>query len=152
MNLLAFSQVPVTDIAHAIQLSLAPVFLLNGIGVLLSMMTSRIARVVDRARGLEQRLQHASGDEARDLVSTLATISRRARLINFAITLSTTAALLIAMVVALLFASAFAAVSLAGAVSVLFILSMLSLVLALLAFLVEIRVATANLRIGPYKP
>jgi len=152
MNPLAFSQVPVTDVAHAIQLSLAPVFLLNGIGVLLAMMTSRLARIVDRARGLEQRLQHANGDEARDLIGTLGTISRRARMMNFSITLSTGAALLIALVVALLFASAFAAVSLAAVVSLLFILSMLSLVLALLAFLVEIRVATASLRIGPYKP
>jgi hypothetical protein len=152
MNVLAFSQVPVTDVAHAIQLSLAPVFLLNGIGVLLAMMTSRLARIVDRARGIEQRLQHASGDEARDIVNTLATISRRARIMNFSITLSTVAALLIALVVALLFASAFASVSLATAVSLLFILSMLSLVAALLAFLIEIRVATASLRIGPYKP
>jgi hypothetical protein len=116
------------------------------------MMTSRLARIVDRARGLEQRLQHANGDEARDLIGTLGTISRRARIMNFSITLSTVAALLVALVVALLFASAFASVSLASAVSLLFVLSMLSLVAALLAFLIEIRIATASLRIGPHKP
>jgi hypothetical protein len=147
----ALSQVPVTDIAHAIQLSLAPVFLLNGIGVLLGMLTSRLARVVDRARGLEQRLQHANGEEARDILSALATIRRRARLMNSAITLSTAAALLVSIVVALLFTSAFVPVSLATPVSLLFILAMTSLVLGLLAFLVEIRIATASLRIGPQK-
>jgi Protein of unknown function (DUF2721) len=152
VNPLAFSQVPVTDVAHAIQLSLSPVFLLNGIGVLIGIMTSRLARIVDRARGLEQRLQHASGEEAGDIMRTLDSISRRARLMNFSITLGTIAALLIAVVVALLFASAFVAVSLATLVSLMFILSMLALVSALVGFLIEIRVATATLRIGPYRP
>lgn len=147
----SMSQVPVTDIAHAIQLSLAPVFLLNGIGVLLGMLTSRLARVVDRARASEQRLQHATGDEAKEILASLATVRRRARLMNSAITLSTAAALLVSIVVALLFSSAFVPVSLATPVSLLFILAMTSLVLALLAFLVEIRIATASLRIGPRK-
>lgn len=145
----SMSQVPVTDIAHAIQLSLAPVFLLNGIGVLLGMLTSRLARVVDRARGQEKLLQHAAGEEARDILAELATIRRRARLMNVAITLSTAAALLVSLVVALLFTSAFVPVSLATPVSLLFILAMTSLVLALVGFLLEIRIATANLRIGP---
>jgi uncharacterized membrane protein len=70
---------------------------------------------------------------------------------NSAITLSTAAALLVSIVVALLFTSAFVPVSLATPVSLLFILAMTSLVLGLLAFLVEIRIATASLRIGPQK-
>ncbi|MEY4760434.1 MAG: hypothetical protein RLZZ200_290 [Pseudomonadota bacterium] len=148
----ALSQVPVNDVAHAIQLSLAPVFLLNGIGVLLGMLTSRLARVVDRARGLEQRHLQATGEEAGDIVEELGAARRRARLMNFAITLSTAAALLVSLVVALLFTSAFVPVSLATPVSLLFILAMASLVIALLAFLVEIRVATASLRIGPRRP
>jgi hypothetical protein len=46
----AVNGVEVVDIAHAIQLALAPVFLLSGIGVLLGMLTSRLARIVDRDR------------------------------------------------------------------------------------------------------
>ncbi len=45
-----FSQLNVGDVTHAMQLALGPVFLLNGIGVLLAMMTARLARIVDRAR------------------------------------------------------------------------------------------------------
>jgi hypothetical protein len=151
VNLIDFRQVPVTDVAHAIQLSLAPVFLLNGIGVLLAMLTSRLARIVDRARGVEQRLAQVEGDEARDIQCALAVTRQRARLMNFSITLATVAALLIAVVVALLFASEFATFSLSVVVSVLFIVSMASLVAALLAFLIEIRIATAALRIGAQK-
>jgi hypothetical protein len=148
MNVLELRQVPVTDVAHAIQLSLAPVFLLNGIGVLLGMLTSRLARIVDRARVVEQRLQHANTEESREIHAALRVTRRRARLMNFSITLATAAALLVAVVVALLFASAFASFSLTLPVSVLFIVSMSSLVVALVSFLVEVRIATASLRIG----
>jgi uncharacterized protein DUF2721 len=152
MNPLAVGQVAVNDVVHAIQLSLAPVFLLNGIGVLLAMLTSRLSRIVDRARQMESELPNAPHAEGRLLIGRLSVISRRARLMNRAITLSTVAALLIALVVALLFASAFTPLPLTLAISLLFILSMTSLVGALWCFLIEVRVATASLRIGPGRP
>ena len=151
MNAFQIGQAPVSDVAHAIQLSLAPVFLLSGIGVLLGMLTSRLARIVDRARLMEQRLQFAAEEETRELLAWLLVITRRARLMNQAITLSTIAALLVASVVALLFASAFSSFSLAPLIGLFFILSMLSLIASLLCFLFEIRIATASLRIGPQK-
>ncbi len=142
---------PTTDIAliaHSIKLSLAPVFLLSGIGVLLGVLTNRLARIVDRARPLEERLQHADTATATQLHSQLRTFARRARLMNASITLGVISALLIASVVALLFSSAFVHFNLAAAVSGLFIAAMFSLVLALGSFLAEIRIATATLRIG----
>ena len=45
----------ITGIAHVIQLSVAPVFLLSGIGAMLAVMTNRVARVIDRARALEAK-------------------------------------------------------------------------------------------------
>ena len=83
MNPLTISQVPVTDVVHAIQLSLAPVFLLNGIGVLLAMLTSRLSRIVDRARQMESELAGAPHAEGRLLIGRLGVISRRARLAAF---------------------------------------------------------------------
>jgi hypothetical protein len=151
MNPLTLGQVPVTDIVHAIQLSLAPVFLLNGIGVLLSMLTSRLARIVDRARAMEAMIENVSAGEARMLSARLAVARRRCRLMNRAITLSTVSALLIALVVALLFYSAFSSLPLTLAIALLFIISMGSLVGALVCFLIEVRIATASLRIGPGK-
>lgn len=49
------------DIAHVIQLSVAPVFLLAGIGSILGVMANRLARVVDRARILEGRMATTEG-------------------------------------------------------------------------------------------
>ena len=151
MILSTLRQLSINDMAGAIQLSLAPVFLLNGIGVLLAMLTSRLARIVDRARTLEQQLKAAGPIHAPDALDVLRVIRRRARLMNIAITLSTFSALLVALVVALMFASALVGISLAELVGLAFIVSMLSLVGALVTFLIEVRVATAALRIGPSK-
>jgi hypothetical protein len=48
----ANSALPDADIAHVIQLAVAPVFLLSGVGVMLTVFTSRLARIVDRSRVL----------------------------------------------------------------------------------------------------
>lgn len=136
----------VPDVTHAMQLALGPVFLLNGIGVLLGMLTARLARIVDRARVLEDRLPKVSQSEADRIHDVLAVTSRRARLMNRAITLATVAVLLVACVVALLFTTAFVTFPTGPLVAVLFVASMAALVGALSCFLLEVRVATYNLR------
>jgi hypothetical protein len=141
--------IEIVDIAHAIQLAVAPVFLLSGVGVLLGVLTNRLARIVDRARIAEARLDAAAPEhERRDLDEKLAVLARRARHINVAITLITITALLVSLVVALLFASTFAPINLATPVAVLFVASMLTLVVALVSFLLEVRISIASLSIG----
>lgn len=149
MNPLNITALAVADVTHAMQLALGPVFLLNGIGVLLAMLTSRLARIVDRARTLETRLNLAGEAEAREIHKVLRFTARRARLVNRAITLGTVAALLVALVVALLFAAAFVTFATAAVVAVLFVVCMGALVGALVCFLFEIRMATGALRFGP---
>ena len=140
--------IQVVDVAHAIQLAVAPVFLFSGIGVFLGVLTSRLARIVDRARRIGDSLRDASGAAAEDARAQLRAATRRSRLINVSITLSTVAALLVALVIALLFASTFVPINLAGSVALLFVLAMTALVGALLSFLLEVRVAIDALRIG----
>lgn len=137
-----------TDIAHAIQLALAPVFLLSGIAAFLGVLTSRLARVVDRARIIERELRQATAHDPEYAHEQLRVMARRSRYINVAITLATFAGLLIALVVALLFSSTFAPLNLAVYVGVMFVVSMLSLVGAFLSFLIEVRIAITALRIG----
>lgn len=137
----------VTDVARVIQLSVAPVFLLLGIGTMLMVLTNRLSRVIDRARVLEGRLAtHPSDAEA--ITGQLGTLRRRASLVNRAITLCTMTALLVCTVIATLFLSAFYGFDASTPVALLFIAAMLTLIAALLAFLREIFVATATLRIG----
>jgi len=144
----AMNAIQVVDIAHAIQLALAPVFLFSGIGVLLGVLTNRLARIVDRARKVEDNIRQAAATDLDAAREQLEVASRRARFINTSITLSTIAALLIALVVALIFASTFVPMNLAAYIAVLFVLAMVALVCASLSFLVEVRIAIAALKIG----
>src|SRR5271165_6511877 len=95
----------VDEIAHVIQLSVAPVFLLTGVGTLLNVLSGRLARIIDRARVLEQRLETPEPPHAAAIVNELRVLERRGKLIYNAIKLSTTSALLVCFVIVALFAS-----------------------------------------------
>jgi hypothetical protein len=137
------------DIAHLIQVALTPIFLISAIGVTLNVLTSRLARIVDRARAMEREAQNAApASLGRDLHASLRVLERRASYINAAITLITVSALFIALVVVMLFVNAFLRWDLSAFIASMFILSMLALAAALLAFLIEVRIATNTLRIG----
>jgi hypothetical protein len=137
------------DVAHLIQVALTPIFLISAIGVTLNVLTSRLARIVDRARAMEDVLCRSDYQPSgRDLHAALEVLARRARYINAAITLITLSALFIALVVVMLFVNAFAHWELSAFIAIMFILSMLSFAAALTSFLIEVRIATTTLRIG----
>ena len=136
-------------VAHAIQLAVAPVFLLTGIGAILAVMTNRLGRIIDRARMLEGKLDDATAEMLAALRSDLSVLSRRAQLISRAITLCTTTALLVCTVIAILFLSTFLRFDASLPVAFLFIAAMATFFLGLVWFLREIYLATVTLRIGP---
>lgn len=137
-------------IAPVIQFSVAPVFLLTGIGALLGVMTNRLARIVDRARSLETQVAGPADEATGPLRDELRTLARRARLINRAITLGVLSALLICAVIVGLFVTAYYewAPNLTRVVAAIFAFALLSLIGGLLSFLREVYLATATLRIG----
>jgi hypothetical protein len=138
----------IMDIAHLIQSALAPVFLLSGVGVTLGVMTSRLARAVDRARVLEERLTRHPAD-ARQIHEDLRVLVSRTRCLNAAIMMCGCSAVLIALVVITLFANAFFGSGFAGTIALLFVGAMVFITGAYIAFLIEVRLATRSLRIGP---
>ncbi|HSE65863.1 MAG TPA: DUF2721 domain-containing protein [Gemmatimonadales bacterium] len=137
----------ISGVAHVIQLSVAPVFLLSGIGAMLAVMTNRLARVIDRARTLEEKLP-ANPPQADQLQRELQTLSRRARQISRAIMLCTITALLVCGVIATLFIGAFSGFDASLPAAVLFVTAMIAFMSGLLLFVREILLATATLRIG----
>ncbi|HEV7609833.1 MAG TPA: DUF2721 domain-containing protein [Steroidobacteraceae bacterium] len=140
------------NVAHLIQLALGPVFLISGVGITLSMLTQRLARIVDRARTLETQRESTSNEKKlAHIDEDLRFILRRARYINSAIALSTVSALFTALVVTLLFASEFTPMSVGGIIAIMFVASMVSLTTAFFMFLIEVRIATKSLRIGVHK-
>lgn len=136
----------IDGVARAIQLAIAPVFLLSAIAMFLNVLTNRLSRVIDRTRVLEDKPENPpTSSGAAALHSELTTLSKRAKLIDYAITLSTATSLLICAVIAILFLGAFLNFDINITVMVLFIMAMLSLILALLCLLREILIATLNL-------
>lgn len=132
---------PIADVAHVIQLSVAPVFLLTATGTILGVLSTRLGRIVDRSRVLKDRLAPLAPELRAPLDQELALLLRRRHLVNMAITSSTCAALMVAGVIASAFLGFLLSWKVAGAIAVLFILAMLFLVVALLLFLREVLIA-----------
>jgi len=141
--------VGISAVAHAIQLAVAPVFLLSGIGAMLAVLTNRLSRIIDRARLLETQLATSTPDAASAIHAELSTLARRARHISHAIILCTVTALLVCAVIATLFVGAFGGFDTSVPVALLFVAGMVAFIGGLLSFLREISIATARLRIGP---
>lgn len=140
----------VSNVAYFIQLSVAPVFLLTGVGAFMGVLTNRLSRIIDRARALEGLYAVEQQPERRTLQhASLRLLSRRARLVSWSISLCTSCALFVCTIIMLLFLEALLATYFRGVVPVLFIIAMLALIMGLLLFLREIYLATAALRIGP---
>ena len=136
----------IDSIAHAIQLALAPVFLLTGIAGLLNVMTGRLSRIIDRGRQLTERPQLDALDQS-SLQAQLANLEHRRKLTSWAINACTLGALLVCLVVAVIFAEALLERHLPWFVGILFMAANLALVVGLTAFLREVHLATQTVRI-----
>ena len=139
---------PSAPVAQVIQLAVTPVFLLVAIGSLLNVMTHRLGRVVDRARLLEAELSEQSIVPSDSLaVQELTVLDKRISYCNWAINFSVVSALMIAFMVALLFLSDLAGADASRLVAFLFVMTMTGVTLGLLAFLMEIAIASRTVRV-----
>jgi hypothetical protein len=131
----------INDVARAIQLALAPVFLLTGIAGMLSVMTGRLSRIVDRGRALTER-PPAVSDASEVLNRELASLDRRKHFASVAITAWTVAALLVCVVIAALFLEVMLGAPLNWLIGGLFTGATLALIVGLIFFLREVHAAT----------
>ncbi|GEQ98279.1 hypothetical protein JCM17844_19160 [Iodidimonas gelatinilytica] len=137
----------ILGIASIIQLAVAPVFLLAGIGAILNVLALRLARVIDRARVLEAAFPTLDDEEKTRSRRELRTLDRRMRVVQGAISLCTTSALFVCVVVMVLFISNLLTLDFANTVAPLFILAMSLLIGGLVLFLVEIFLATKAIQV-----
>ena len=143
----------VSTIANQIQLAIAPVFLLAGIGAILNVVAGRLARTVDRSRFLAVEFADLEeGDRAR-AAAELHLLDRRILAANRAITCCTASALFVCLVVAILFIAAPGEIGFARTIAGLFIAAMALLTAGLGFFLHEIHLAVQALRLrrGPHE-
>ncbi|MEZ5584670.1 MAG: DUF2721 domain-containing protein [Candidatus Competibacteraceae bacterium] len=129
-----------SDITRVIQLSVAPAFLLVAMGTLINILTTRLARIVDRRRVVQERLGTLTGEDVAEQQER-AQLIRRGNLIYFAMLFAVLGALLICLVVAAAFLGALLSIEWAQVVAGLFVLTMVSMVIAWSLFLWEVYLA-----------
>lgn len=134
-------------LAHTIQLALAPVFLLNGIAAILNMLTGRLSRIVDRARFIEAEFTPRDDPRHHRQVEDLRLLDRRMWVVNNAIFTGTASAVTLCIVVAFMFLARLAGFGFARTLAVMFALSLFLLIICLVLFLVEVRMAVQAIRI-----
>lgn len=108
------------NIVHAIQLAVAPVFLLTAVATLISVMNVRLARVVDRRRVLNARKAGLDELSASADVAELAMLHKRGRLIYFSMFSAVLSAWLVCVIVAAAFLGAMFSVDVAKVIASLF--------------------------------
>ena len=137
----------VSEVAQIIQLALAPVFLLAGIGAFLNACVGRLARIVERARAIEPLLLGSRGAEHDRHQGEIRVLDRRMALVSWAIWLTVLSAVLTCAVVVLLFAGSLLEAEFGTTIALLFIVCMISLGFGFAVFLIETRVASRAVRI-----
>jgi hypothetical protein len=137
----------ITSVSHVIQLAIAPVFLLSGVGAILAVLINRLGRIVDRYRSLENGKSKAEVQAVKGADIEMTILSRRARLIHWAISLCTVGALFICIVIAMLFVGSMLQVGVSQAIALMFVAAMLALIAGLLSFLREITLATGSIHV-----
>ncbi|MFT5662011.1 MAG: hypothetical protein ACI9TV_002659 [Sulfurimonas sp.] len=136
----------IDTISHLIQLAVAPVFLLAGVAGVLNVLVNRLSRIIDKSEKLTEKLEAHREDKLIDKKSKLIRVQRtymslRITNMNFAILSCTLTGLLIALVIMIIFLSAFFDFNGSNAISTLFIMAMGSFIIALSLFLKEIFMA-----------
>lgn len=131
----------IPDITHVIQLAIAPVFLLTAVGTIMSALSNRLARAVDRRRVLEERLPELVEEKVRAAGLELDALAKRIAAIYLATSLTVLCGLFICLSISLAFLDAFVVLNLGSAVAVLFVCAMFALIGALLMMLREIYLA-----------
>ncbi|MBX7513414.1 DUF2721 domain-containing protein [Qipengyuania sp. GH38] len=125
-------------VQNVVQLSLAPAFLLAGIGAVMNVMTNRLIWVANK---IERILAADENDTAGDLVEELPALEQRRVYAQRAVMLSTASAFTISVVIMLLFISAFVRTPLGTLVAVSWLVTMALLMAGLASFLLETRTA-----------
>ncbi len=136
-----------TNVAHTIQLSVAPVFLLTAIGTILGVLNNRLTRIVDRGRVLSDRMGPLPEEKRGPYRDEMRILLRRRHLVNLAITSGVSSAIFVCVLIACAFVGSIVRADFSRAVALLFIAAMIGFISALVCFLREVLLAVSRVGI-----
>lgn len=137
-------------VTHAIQLAVAPVFLLNAVSAMIGVVAGRLARIIDRARNLEVRLESGSVEESRAarMYTELSELRHRGWLVNACLAFLTFCGMLIGSTIILLFLGETSELPTPKLATFSFLSGVVCFLVALVCFLAETVLATRLLKFG----
>ncbi len=142
----------IDTVSHGIQLAVAPVFLLTAVSGMIGAVAGRLARIIDRARLLEERMEGNMASDARTSAhKELGELRTRGLLANGAIGLLTLCAFLIGATIVVLFLGETIELQLMRLPMVTFLAGVVCFMLALACFMAETLIATRLLNFGKYR-
>ena len=133
-------------VSHGIQLAVAPVFLLSAVAALIGALATRLSRIIDRARSIEDRLVVGAIPNEDAAYWELNRLRLRGRVVNWSVGLLVTCAMLIGITVMTLFLGETTAPHSDRLVPWSFLSGITCFVLALMCFLAETLLATHTLK------
>ncbi len=128
----------IRDVSVAIRDAVAPVFLLTGIGSILSVLVNRLGRAVDRARNLNA----LTLEQRKKFLDELDIIVKRTTWMRWSVGLFIFAGLCVSLSIASIFVGVAARINLSDFVLLTFITAMFALICGLIFFLREIILAS----------
>ncbi len=137
-------------VPHAVQLAVAPVFMLAAVAGMIGTVAARLARIIDRARALEERLEAGTAKDPDFVRWELDRLRLRGRLCNAAVVLLAICGMAIGATVMALFIGETSLSRTERLVPTLFLGAVGAFVIALLLFLAETLLATHTLRFKKY--
>jgi len=141
-----FLTTDLSTVTHGIQLAVAPVFLLTAVAGMIGTVAGRLARIIDRARVLEGRIDANPAGDTASAFAELTQLRMRGRLVNVCIALLTFCAILIGLTIMALFLGETTEIQIFRIAAGLFLSGVSCFLLALLCFLTETVIATRVLK------
>ncbi len=130
-----------TDLVGPLQLSIGPVILISGVGLIILSLTNRLGRIVDRTRQLSIEYRVSSGEDLERIFSELKILTTRAKVIRNSNMLAVLSVLFVSLIIISLFASALYNLDTSYLLITLFTCSIISLIVALSLFIYDIELS-----------
>lgn len=127
-----------SNLIETLQLSISPVILISGIGLIILSLTNRFGRIVDRTRQLSVEYRNASSRDQERIVSELEILTIRSKVIRNSNFLAVLSVLLISFIIICLFGGALYHFNVTLLLIILFIFSIISLIASLFLFIYDL--------------
>ena len=138
---------PLHQLIPVLQVAVGPVILISGVGLLLLTLTNRYGRTIDRSRQLVRELRELEGPARQRIEGQIQILYHRARMIRLSILLAGVSVLLASLLIAVLFLTALLHWEVGLLITLLFVACVLSVSASLVAFIREVNLSLAALKL-----